>query len=685
MSPFGQLGNVNVSLLQNKQEAALALAHINFDFSLVKYEAPIEFQGLGASLSKQRKKEAEDGSTHLVARKLGALFESDLPVVKSLTQAYGRRVTEIAEMPSVNPKGTKSDGAFADLVGADGTTIWAAATSGHGVMAIHLLACILARIWSRSEAVSIWEELVEQRKVILAQEVENASTFPASVLRASRIDLSRDQLANWDAGARAWLRTADEAKKLQQTQLKLVIDNISLSVSEQANVYSSVMKTWTNALSAINKIVEGQPQRIQDGGILLALSSWHLYPDMSVFDKESHIIMQNDALIPQGGMISLGLQNNRGSPDDGVWWSLPLAHMRYYGEPIVSTRNSGVGNAQVTFDQFLFVALGSVLSTWDVPAHNIEPAMTVIMHLGNVYGNFDNRRSKTKVYRRAKWLRPLSRISHAFTSLPTEDREELRRLIFFGMRRCPKLFGEAGSYLSPVFGLTNIQLILGSMLTMEDKINLLRHWAAYCNANLEGALIRYRSNGPLSVFHLTTLYPTKQPDSKRKRHSKKPQQSEVYQTWSEQETANGQWIGDQVLDSGILEVSAEPTSESFSRQIPAYETKLRSSVRDQAHPWDQLNERPSGARPSDPNYELFFGNPADIAIFRPKSRKGEFKRVCNHLDVVHLLRLAESGIISYERLVVVLLEVVTSRKQFADYFDCLDVLARADELYAHLL
>lgn len=202
MSPFGQLGNVNFSFLQTKQEAALALAHVNFDFSFVNYDAPIEFQGLGATLSKQRREEAEDGSIHITARKLGALFESILPAVGSLTQAYGYRVTEIAEMPSVNPKGSKSDGAFADLVGADGTTIWAAATSGQGVLAIHLLACMLARIWSRSEAVSIWEELVEQRKALLARELEKASTFPESLLRASRVVIGRDQLASWDAGAR---------------------------------------------------------------------------------------------------------------------------------------------------------------------------------------------------------------------------------------------------------------------------------------------------------------------------------------------------------------------------------------------------------------------------------------------------------------------------------------------------
>ena len=62
-------------------EAAFALAHINFDFSLVKMEAPQEIQQLGKSLSYKRRTEAEDGATHAIARKLGALFADDVAPV----------------------------------------------------------------------------------------------------------------------------------------------------------------------------------------------------------------------------------------------------------------------------------------------------------------------------------------------------------------------------------------------------------------------------------------------------------------------------------------------------------------------------------------------------------------------------------------------------------------------------
>ena len=144
---MASLGKVVAAAFHGSQENTLALASINFDFSLLKFEAPKEYTGLGAALTEKRRVEAEDGSIHVTARKLGALFESDLPEVPRLFKAYGMRVTEIVSIEKVNPKGNETDGPFADYIGADGTSIWAAATSGSAALAVHLLACLLVRIW----------------------------------------------------------------------------------------------------------------------------------------------------------------------------------------------------------------------------------------------------------------------------------------------------------------------------------------------------------------------------------------------------------------------------------------------------------------------------------------------------------------------------------------------------------
>ena len=197
------LNKLVASAFHGSQENTLALASVNFDFSLLKFEAPKEYAGFGDALSLKRRVEAEDGSAHVTARKLGALFEDGLPEVPKLFEAYGKRVTEIAEFEKVNPKGSNLDGPFADYVGADGTTIWAAATSGSGAIAVHLLACLLARVWKDSRAIAIWVELIERRKDVLQETVRTNSFFPRSALQASRIEVTREQLAKWDASVRS--------------------------------------------------------------------------------------------------------------------------------------------------------------------------------------------------------------------------------------------------------------------------------------------------------------------------------------------------------------------------------------------------------------------------------------------------------------------------------------------------
>ena len=180
----------------------MALASINFDFSLIKLEAPLEYQGLGTALSKKRKWKAEEGSIHVTARKLGALFADDLPHTPNLSRAYGLRVSEIAENPRFNPRGGTADGPFAEHVGADGASIWAAATSGRGTMAVHLLACLLARIWKGPEAISIWSEIITTRKILLQNRLHEQQ-FHIGMVTACQVEIDRDKLSEWDASARA--------------------------------------------------------------------------------------------------------------------------------------------------------------------------------------------------------------------------------------------------------------------------------------------------------------------------------------------------------------------------------------------------------------------------------------------------------------------------------------------------
>jgi hypothetical protein len=59
--------------------------------------------------------------------------------------AYGTRVSEISALLDEATREIAVGSLFAAQTGPDGTTIWTAATSGGGAIAVHLLACMLAQ------------------------------------------------------------------------------------------------------------------------------------------------------------------------------------------------------------------------------------------------------------------------------------------------------------------------------------------------------------------------------------------------------------------------------------------------------------------------------------------------------------------------------------------------------------
>ena len=98
------ISKIAASAVSATNEVNLGLAHFNIDFSLVKVEAPVEYRGLRNALSRRRIENAEQGPVHRTARRLGALFESILPSIKTLAEAYGRRASEIAGAGESNRK-----------------------------------------------------------------------------------------------------------------------------------------------------------------------------------------------------------------------------------------------------------------------------------------------------------------------------------------------------------------------------------------------------------------------------------------------------------------------------------------------------------------------------------------------------------------------------------------------------
>ena len=457
-------------MISASNENTLALGSLKLDFSIVKYEAPVEFSGLGAALSSRRRTDAEDGLHHKTARRLAALFEQLIPSTPKLITAYGLRSSEIIQTPGVNPKGSSKHGPFESFVGADGTAMWAAATSGVPALGVYLLACLLAKAWDAKEAISIWVELVEQRRKVIEEEFKSNHAISESSLNSTRQDILRADLAKWDASARAWLLSADQAKIKEQTQLTLVLKNCQLPFSGGESTYSKVIQSWQQALSSMEYLLCGKPQEISDRSILLAFSAWHLYPNLIVLGNQVRNVTFNDPLVNQQGVGTIALQPRPATTNHGTAWSLTLSHLRYYGDPV--TVRSHADSSRVTIHELHIIALGGILGTWGIGQREILPVLQWFVDVWQFVCSGTSWKSASSSL---DWFGYLAKAAKKVLFSPTSKKSAEYQLLAYGGRRAKGFLGVS----LPFFGLGKESILTGLAEAVDEEraIAYLRRFA----------------------------------------------------------------------------------------------------------------------------------------------------------------------------------------------------------------
>ncbi|KAL1866713.1 hypothetical protein Daus18300_006657 [Diaporthe australafricana] len=434
------ISKVVASAVSIPNELSLAVANLNLDFTLIKLEAPNEFKALQKSLSPFRREEAEAGGLHRTARKLGALFHGVVAVAPDLLAAYGSRVSEIAEKEKLEPTERAKHGIFSKISGVDSSNIWAAATSGENAIAVHLLACMVAAMFEAPQAVALWMELVDRRKVevekTLNQELDPGKATASHM--ATKQQFTREELAIWDNGARAWLQSANFVKRQQRESALEYTDRAATIVNPISDVYLSVIQAWEDAVTSMDFLVRGIPQKVRNGAVLLAMNSWHLYPDLCVLSRGPDVLRQHDDLIGESGILSIDLE----PADDtsrSVSWSLPLSYMRYYGDPVVIERKISVDSARLTLEQFRYVFLGCTISAWTTFAESTNEIMNIMSLLMDAMcepdtsptGQTEKRRMK-KILGEGSWIGQLFIVLQHWKSLPESDRAMPEKLITHG-------------------------------------------------------------------------------------------------------------------------------------------------------------------------------------------------------------------------------------------------------------
>ncbi|KAL6918542.1 hypothetical protein FSST1_010037 [Fusarium sambucinum] len=480
---MASIGRITGSGASMSNELTIAAAAFNIDFSLLKLEAPREFNGLRNALSPQRIENAEDGQHHITARQLGALFGAKVPEIPNLISKYGTRVSEICSGLDEQTQSNFETGIFAGQTGPDGLNIWAGATSGTSGLAAHLLACLLARIWKAHEATSLWVDIVESRK----QEILVASETGTDIasLMASRQIISRQQLASWDASARAWLQTADSERRRQHIQLNLIINNLKLPVNTCHAPYQSVMDTWIEAMKGMELLVQGISQRVNDGAILLAMSSWHLYSDLEVLLHQTTSVHQNDYLM-QGSVVTVSAQRSD-SQKNGVFWSLPLSRMRFYSQPVPTERKLAFDTNRVTMAEFCIAVLGGITEPWCQGGYQRDDIMKSILLLQNWLGASA-----------PPWVTMLANASLLLDNAQGLEKQQYHKLLGRGARRGRQFVNDDSKPFEPCFGLTDPSILLtllpesrNGIESPESKVRILRLIAKSSGIKPEDILIRY--------------------------------------------------------------------------------------------------------------------------------------------------------------------------------------------------
>ncbi|KAH8669737.1 hypothetical protein BGZ60DRAFT_528209 [Tricladium varicosporioides] len=476
-------------------DVTVAAGKCNFDFTLAKNEVPKEYRLLGESLSRRRKDEGEGGKLHITARRLGALFDGVCSLTPALVRAYGTRVSEISQIiKEKSPTGAERS-IFGQYLGADGTSIWAAATSSTAAIQVQLLACMLARLFDAPESISVWVEIVKDRRKEIATRFDNNEELHFSTLSAAaQAEITRDQLAEWDTSARAWLRTADAVKMKEQKQLGLILDNLGLAVNEDVRVFSSVIAVWKASLITMDNLVSGIPQAVENGAAILGLASWHIYPDMVVLGSQKSNLRMNDPTVMPGGVLTVGLQSSHTGDKGrrGIYWSLSLAHLRYYGLPVLKERELNSDTSRVGFDQFSHAVFGCLLGCWDVPQSGIPLAIELFISMEDSLrrGLVDSPNHSDDIsmpLNEPHWFQMFAQTARQFHKAEKSGKDQILKLIKLGQRRSgsflpsqqPQTLSDtraANIYGAPskFLGLQHPPDFIRALKTDEDRIAYLR-------------------------------------------------------------------------------------------------------------------------------------------------------------------------------------------------------------------
>jgi hypothetical protein len=362
--------------------------------------------------------------------------------------------------------------------------------------------------------------------------------------------IDRGSLGSWDASARAWLEVADQARTVQQIQINLIVNNLSVAVKSQSSSpnalapkihsYDSVILNLNRALTTLDKLIKGEPQQITDGGILLGLISWHVYPDLVVLGKTTQEIHQKDILVKESGIVTISITPQAAPRTDGVYWSLPLSSLRYYG--VVHRERSTMCDSKISMAQLQALVLGASLGAddtavtaaktlqliWKLFYSHYEIKLSQIadqpLELSVDLAGFevvdllrDNRQSLRLLMKLLQLIFPFQGGIELLLSGNENEQMTAMQLMRYGTNKGKLWIGNTDASPSTFFGLANLSSLLCMMRNRETRIRVLRTQCKQYRLSSFDYVIRFRTENNLYSYTSIDVERTRNPHGGMKR------------------------------------------------------------------------------------------------------------------------------------------------------------------------
>jgi hypothetical protein len=288
----------------------------------------------------------------------------------------------------------------------------------------------------------------------------------------------------------------------------LIINNVRKPVNTNQEPYESVVAAWTSGMDTMERLVCGTPQRVQDGAILVAITAWHLYPNMQVLSDRAKDINPGDKLMVRS-LLTISTFDISGGRE-GVFWSLPLSRMRYYSPPVVTERSLASDTSRISIEEFQIVFLGAFVAPWSRICSDEERCCRLVIQLHNAYQRLD-----TVV---PSWFKILADAASRLVNSSGPSQAQNRKLLRLGSRRCSAFLHDPEYDPPAMFGLEYFHVLIRCLTDVKERIKLLRDGTQrHSKARKPKLVLRYKKQSPhVGTGHqYATVFPSTRTSHKR--------------------------------------------------------------------------------------------------------------------------------------------------------------------------